>query len=290
MQSMAGSGGMAEVPLGPTAGIAATAGSGGFGGTSVSVGSAGQAGMSHPTGRSIPARPSNGCGREVVSPETSIQVGALRASYRLDLPQAYDSARAYPVVLAFREENTSLDAFRAELSLPAATASEAIVVYPDCLNQAASWDVQRDIGLYEALLPKLAADYCIDLDRVFAVGYGSGALFVNALGCIHPDEVRAIAPLSGAPRPAGACAGQTAVWMLQDKNDLVLLDASRGNRDFWARQNACDVTMSVPVDPAPCVEYLGCDTRMPVRYCEYDGAAALPSFAGSAVWDFFSPL
>jgi hypothetical protein len=48
--------------------------------------------------------------------------------------------------------------------------------------------------------------------------------------------------------------------------------------------------MSMPVDPAPTVEYAGCDAGFAVRYCEYDGEHNLPAYAPKGIWDFFKTL
>ena len=64
----------------------------------------------------------------------------------------------------------------------------------------------------------------------------------------------------------------------------------RNTRDYWVRQNGCDMTMSTPVEPAPCVTYANCPTGYPVTYCEYDGEHNIPSFAVSGVWSFFKAL
>ena len=59
---------------------------------------------------------------------------------------------------------------------------------------------------------------------------------------------------------------------------------------FWAarllKQNNCG-TQTKPVDPSPCVEYQECTSGFPVVWCEWDGDHATPSFAASAVADFF---
>jgi poly(3-hydroxybutyrate) depolymerase len=143
--------------------------------------------------------------------------------------------------------------------------------------------------MVDALLSKLEAAYCIDQDRVFAVGQGTGALLVTMLGCVRGDVLRGVAPLSGAP-PPGGCVGEPAVWIMQASADPSTFGIGRANRDFWADRNGCDVTLPGSVAPPPCVEYAGCDVGSPVRYCEYDGDLALPSSAAGGVWSFFKGL
>jgi polyhydroxybutyrate depolymerase len=271
--SFSGSAGANGMPA--AAGVAAPAGTGG---------AAADAGAS-----SEGARPSTGCGKDPVVSDTNIQIGGLRASYLIDLPSDYDKTRAYPLIMAFRGSGSTTDEFRGYLNLPAVTGADAIVVHPNCPNDATTWDVQRDPSVVDAMLSKLEAGLCVDQSRVFAVGHGTGALFVTMFGCLRGDVLRGIAPLSGAP-PPGMCTGETAVMITQGNADPMMLGLGRGNRDFWAARNSCDLRMPAPVDPMPCVEYAACDDGYPVRYCEFDGDVGLPTFAASGLWSFFKSL
>jgi hypothetical protein len=235
------------------------------------------------------ARPSMGCGKDPALADASVTVFGMRSTYLVDLPIGYDMARAYPLVLAFRGSDATAQEFRTRLNFASVAGSEAIAVYPNPLNDSVTWDFMRDMPIFGALVPKVKSDYCIDEDRVFVLGDGPGALFANLIGCLNADEVRAIAPLAGAPPPPGPCTGNAAVWLLQSTSDPMMLGAGRANRDFWAGRNSCDGRMPMPVAPAPCVAFAGCDARFPVHYCEYDGDQ-LPGFAVSGAWDFFKSL
>src|SRR5689334_14264737 len=78
-------------------------------------------------GQTSAARPSLGCGSDPVSPlEASIEVNGALTHYIVDLPAAYENARAYPLVLAFRRSDTTVEAFRESLGLPLVAGSDAI--------------------------------------------------------------------------------------------------------------------------------------------------------------------
>mgnify|MGYP003471417889 FL=1 len=239
-------------------------------------------------GSVVVARPSAGCGKDPAPVETSIIAAGMRANYLLDVPLAYDKTRAYPVVMAFRSTGVSVEAFRSALSLSPSSASESIVVYPNCPNDATTWDAQRDRVLFDALLAMLEGAYCVDRDRVFVLGHGAGAVFATALGCFRGDILRGFAAFSSAP-PPGGCVGEPAAWIAQGTAD-VMLGLGRANRDYWVEHSGCDASVLTPVSPTPCVAYAGCSDASPVRYCEHAGDASLPSFAASAACEFFRTL
>lgn len=201
----------------------------------------------------------------------------------LDLPASYDKTRPYPLVLAFRSTEASAESFRAQLGL--AAIAEAVIAYPNPVD--INWQFQRDVSLADDLMTQLTQNYCVDLDRMFALGDGSGALFANLLGCVRGDQLRGIATLSNAPPPPGPCVGGTAVWLLQRTDgDPMMVGSGFANRDFWARTNTCDPRMPRPVTPSPCIEFRSCAPGEPVRACEYRGSQ-WPSYAVSSAWEFF---
>jgi poly(3-hydroxybutyrate) depolymerase len=210
----------------------------------------------------------------------------MPASYELDVPAGYDQTRSYPLVMAFRNSDVGVGAFRAQLNL--AAIADAIIAYPNPPDQ--TWQFQRDISLVDELMSQLNESYCVDMDRVFALGDGAGALVANLFGCMRGDQIRGIAMLSNVPPPPGPCLGNVAIWLLQRVDtDPMTVGSGLGNRDFWATRNGCDVRMPEPVSPSPCLKYAGCSQDLPVHFCEYRGSA-WPTFAVDAAWTFFSAL
>jgi hypothetical protein len=249
------------------------------------------AGVMAPPDASRPAtgpEPSRGCGTQPPASDTSVTRNGSTASYIVDLASGYDRNRPYPLVISFRGANVTAAAFRSYFDLPAVVGADGIVVNMDCADGAVSWDLQRDLPLFDALLDKLESSYCIDQRRVFAVGHATGAIFANSLACMRTPVLRGLGSLSGAS-PIGMCAGQLAVWISQGNAEMSRT-LGRADRDFWVQQNQCNANATAPVDPSPCREYADCAMGYPVRYCEYDGNLDLPSFAASGVWSFLRGL
>jgi poly(3-hydroxybutyrate) depolymerase len=217
-------------------------------------------------------------------------VGGQTATYLLSVPKNYDKNVAYPLLFAFHGAGVEPAMFVTYFNLPTVAGAKAIVVTPQCLGGAAAWSESRDLPLFDALLAKMQAQYCVDKQRIFAAGHSSGGMFTHMLGCRRATVLRGIGPLS-APPPTGSCTGNVAVWMSQGISDpTVTVDLGRSSRDFWVKRNHCDVSQATAVDPAPTIAYGGCDAGFPVRYCEYDGNHNLPSYAPKAIWDFLSAL
>jgi poly(3-hydroxybutyrate) depolymerase len=232
------------------------------------------------------ARPSSGCGNAPAM--VDVAVNGTLARFLLDFPTGYNERRAYPLVLAFRHTTETAEEFRSRLNL--AAIADALIVYANPIEPNSDWQYQTDMPQVDELMKQLGAAYCLDMDRVFVIGDGAGALFANLVGCVRGDSVRAFATLSSAPPSLGPCFGNPAVWLLQRTDtDYTTAGAGLGNRDYWTSRNGCNVFMSEPVEPAPCVEYAGCMKGVPVHFCEYRGAQ-WPSFAVSGAWRFFESL
>jgi hypothetical protein len=56
-----------------------------------------------------------------------------------------------------------------------------------------------------------------------------------------------------------------------------------------AKRNQCGTTTAA-VDPSPCAKYQGCLADYDLTRCEWNGSHAIPSFAASAIANFFKEL
>ena len=233
----------------------------------------------------------SGCGVEPpASVATSMDFAGATRTFVLDVPAGYDKNQAYPAIFAYHGTGITASFFHDYLNIEAEVGSGAFVVTLDTGGTQGTWDTATDPLFFDALLAQLEGQYCMDEQRIFVAGHGTGALIASTLGCLRGNILRGIAPLSGANPPAGTCVGLTGVWITQGNNDPDWLAGGRSVRDFWVANNGCDGSQSLPVDPSPCVEYGGCAAGYPVRYCEYDGTIEPPPFAASGIWDFFQGL
>jgi len=240
-----------------------------------------------------PPRPiaSAGCGKAAtkgVSMQTIDAAGWTR-TYVLSVPDGYDGQTPHRVVFGYHGAGGNGASNRESLALESHGGPPTLFVYPDGINGI--WDLTAagiDVGMFDAVISALAADYCVDTAKIFATGFSYGGWAAEAIGCFRGDVVRAIASVAGGgPQVQVGCKGAVPVWILHGRADTAEpIVASEESRDFWIGKNACGSTTTA-VTPPPCVRYQGCAAGKPVVWCAHEGGHEWPSYASKAIMDFF---
>lgn len=192
--------------------------------------------------------------------------------------------------------------------------SDYVVAVPLSADTGGCWNYGTDVSRVKKLYDDLTANYCVDLDRVFATGHSSGAQFiVQLLTTNHTSDAehfnfKGVAPVAASHY--GAIAGPVPVMYIQGKNDTVRGTDGKETVDDFVAGNSCDSSSSaytaagagcqsggVTVDPG-CVEYAGCDA--PTIWCSHNDPAyrqgntntshGVPCFAAEATDEFFKSL
>jgi len=159
-------------------------------------------------------------------------------------------------------------------------ADDAIVVYPAALDNGKgsfSWtgpdDVKgfpNDVLFFDAIVERLANQYCIDMDRIYVVGHSLGAWMANSVACLRGDVVRASATVGG-DSIFTACNGPAAAFIMHNPDDnLSSFTGAERLRDMRLQTNACEME-SKPVSPEEflCQEYK-CDGGNTVVWCPHE--------------------
>jgi polyhydroxybutyrate depolymerase len=221
--------------------------------------------------------------------------------YYLILPTNYNPAKPYPVVIMLHGMIATAEMALSWFAGIPKDMPDAIYIAPQGLkhketgggangNEVTGWaNVDgEDIQFMRDLISGAGKDYCVDTQRVFAVGFSYGGMFSYAIGCELGGVFRAVAPMSGAIMSGCKLSGKpVAMWASHGTNDsLVPIASGRQARDKILQQNHCG-TETKPVEPSPCVAYQGCDQGYPVTWCEWDGDHNRPPFGNSAVAAFF---
>ena len=241
-----------------------------------------------------PADPTSGCGQDPGLPtgqwvERSVTAGGTSRVYFVWLPEGYDPDRAYPVVYQFH--GCSDDRETNNVPVQSESGDDAIHVRGRAIERC--WEYDTGTALFDAMVPQIEADFCVDASRRFATGYSSGSFLAHHLACVRGDLLRGVATIAGG-QAGSSCVGQVAALLIHDEDDTTVdIAQSEAARDRYLAANGCDLTAApIPTEPPPCVRYVGCATGFPVVWCQTSGQshARQDSLAAPAFWNFLSAL
>lgn len=246
-----------------------------------------------------PKGPSAGCGKTptLKSGTATIDVDGTAREYILQLPSDYDSSKPYKLIfgLHWRGGQASDVATGGSAGLgnyyglEALADGSAIFVSPNGLDNGWANTGGRDINFIKAILAAFQADLCIDLDRIFSVGFSYGGMMSFAIACDMGDVFRAVAPLSGALYSGcGNGSAPIALWGSHGTTDEVVpINDGRAGLQEVLDRNHCG-TETTPTAPDNCVTYTGCDEGYPVTWCEFNGGHGPQRWQTQPIWEFFS--
>ncbi|HVY36591.1 MAG TPA: prolyl oligopeptidase family serine peptidase, partial [Polyangia bacterium] len=273
------------------AGAAAPGGSGGR-----PNGGGGSAGAQPPGGLPVPSSGCTAAGAAPAGGKGTIDVSGTSREYILTLPAGYDPHHAYPLLFAFHGGQYS-DQWVVDGDPPqsgpyygiqAEAHDRAILVAPQALS--GSWTDQggRDVAYVNAMVARFESQLCVDQSRIFATGFSMGGIMTIAVGCNASAAFRAVAAMSGEIMNGCPDTRPIPYWSSHGTRDPTIpIAMGQAARDAYVQRNHCS-TQTAPATPTGCVAYQGCDPGFPVVWCPFDGVHEPPSFAGAAIWGFFS--
>lgn len=230
----------------------------------------------------------------------SITHDGLSRSYRVHLPVNYTLSAPTPLVLNMHgyTSNAAQQEIYSMMNAVADT-SHFIVVYPEGVSNAwNSWyytgpDAIDDVGFLNALVDTLAADYPVDLNRVYCTGMSNGGFMSYVMACESSDRIAAIASVTGtmvvtAP-PQCETARPVPVMQIHGTADPTV--PYDGTAEFmpiedvialWVQKNGCtdmpDFQSLPDIDTtdgctASTLHYISCDGGSEVLFYKIEGGA-----------------
>jgi polyhydroxybutyrate depolymerase len=208
----------------------------------------------------------------VPPPGTFDPAGDAR-TYRLWVPPNYTGTEPLPLIVNYHGTGgtpEAIDAFSSTLSQKA-NARGYLVVAPQALAGQASttrWVVPGfgtapdDIAFTNAMLDAIAAQYCVDTERIYATGFSSGGAMSSWIACADRTRFAAVVPGGGVNLVDPSCqtgpipmfayhgtADEVAFYNGIDGNPTPISEATAGKvpffgsveqvMDFWAEVNGC---------------------------------------------------
>jgi predicted peptidase len=167
--------------------------------------------------------------------------------YRLFVPDGYDPARSYPLVLFLhgggeRGSDNEVQLTANQGATIWATPEEqakhqAFVLAPQCggspktlgwtsiaaHGQTAPFDPQTELLTAYDILHKVEREYRIDPARIFVTGVSQGAFGTFAIAIAHPREFAAIVPIAGGGDPKKlATIAKMPIWIFHAAKDPIV--------------------------------------------------------------------
>jgi len=168
-----------------------------------------------------------------------------------------------------------------------------------------------DVGYVNQMLDEVEENYCVDLNRVYAVGMSNGGMFTHRLGCDLANRFAAIAPVAGSLARGFNCAPDssdpTSIMQIHGRQDDYVDVTGKESSDGYFYTAMADVmslwasdesqgcssevttykTIADGVNGFTCTQHADCKTGAQVVSCWWDADHDWPTFGNDVVWDFF---
>lgn len=190
--------------------------------------------------------------------ERSLEVGNVKRSYLLHLPQGYVSGQPVPLVIALHGLGGTgrIMAMLTGFS-DLADKKGFAVAYPDGFQLMWRYAKDDDVNFIRALIDQLEKEKAVDARRVYVTGISNGAYFSSRLAGDLGDRIAAVATVAGTmtrlqglraklPRPIPllhihGC--DDAIVSYDGKDKFSKRHLSWGAEEFvrwWAEHNGCE--------------------------------------------------
>jgi len=292
----AGAGGSPAGAGGSAAGAGGSAA--GAGGSAAGAGGSGDAPM-----------PSAGCALAIPKPATYASTSKFAVVRRF--PTSYDGVTPMPLIVALHATGYNASGMASMLLNGQPAAERYVFAAPEAPRSVSTFE---SVAIFDVVsfFRETLAELCVDQNRIFGIGSGSGARVVIKLA----DEIiRSINPPGLRFRAAGLVgtfygAGRNAfpiifIHPLTSRNSAAVAQDEDGTKalQLLRTRNVC-AESSTPVSVAGCADKPtvnpGCadldECSAPLRWCHHDDPSAnqagdpWPCFATTAIYQFFEPL
>jgi len=241
----------------------------------------------------------------------TVRVGSVSRSYVLHVPPTYDGKQPVPLVVDFHMGGDSGSNELTSSPYPAVTDPEGVIMaFPDGKKgtSGTAWNIGPccvanvdDVAFAKALVAQVQTTACIDPDRVYAVGVGTGGGMAYYLACHAAEVFAAVAPAAwdllaenvddcNPPRPitvisfrgtADAVVPYTGgVSSVVSGMQITFLGA-QVTFEKWAAIDRCTGSPSIE-DSNGCSTYASCQDGVEVILCTQQGGHQDPGNASFA--------
>ncbi len=253
---------------------------------------------------------STGCASSSVESgdtDLMVDVGGTSRSFILHIPASYDGSAPVPFILDLHPLGGSGSQEQQGSGYQRIADDEGLVIaFPDGIDNA--WNVGPcctnsrdvdDVAFARAIVETVAAQACIDLKRVYAVGFSMGGGMSHYLACQATDVFAAVAPAAFdllVPEEQ-TCEPSRPISVLtfrgtQDTTSpfdggpgpsgRATFEGAYGSFERWREMDGCNEVNSVDGE---CTTYTECSDGVEVALCVKDGGGHATGDA-SVGWAF----
>lgn len=193
----------------------------------------------------------------------------LQRAFILYVPASYNAGNPAPLVFNFHgyTSNSQEQMFYGDFR-PIADTAGFLLVHPmgtlDGSNEPywnSGWGgTVDDIGFTSALIDTLAANYSVNLDRVFSTGMSNGGFMSYTLACSLSNRIAAIASVTGTmnANQSSSCNAQHPMPVLEihgtadgtvPYNGNAYMSSIPNAMNYWANFNQCTLTPQITTVP-----------------------------------------
>lgn len=227
---------------------------------------------------------STGCGASstITAWENTITIAGKERKYNLSIPSGYSNSRQYSLIIATHGRTNSKDQVQKYMGLDKGQ-TDSIVAYPAALSAASgksfSWSEKENMTFVDAILRQVSENYCINRDKVYAVGHSLGGWMAQRIACQRGEFISGLAVV-GSGAFGSTCTGPVPTLFFQNTNDQLSSYASgKSAEKTRLTVNACNenLTQQVQIGTLTCTEHMSCTTGNKVVWCEgYTGYGGDP--------------
>lgn len=245
---------------------------------------------------------SDGCFTSADAMPDSVEVHGRTRYFIARVPSPSAPGTPLDLIVAFHGRTNSNAQVRRYYDLEEVL-PDAVILYPSALpdGNAFRWSDPgdsprdlRDFAFLEALIVRVGAAVCLDLERVFVVGHSLGASFANSIACHRGGQVRAVASVAGGLHGGSECEGGTAALLIHHPEDrLTPFNEGIRARDSLLIANGLTgppVPASEPELMALGCERYGPDSPHPVLWCAHSDSSGPGGRYYPHTWPDAAPL
>lgn len=230
--------------------------------------------------------PTSGCGSPGRTGQWQQEIevpGVGTRSFFVSVPSSYDADVPQSVYFAVHGTGWTGAMIQPYYGIEGGT--NEIYIYPDRDPghdnlQTTGDQAEADLLYFDALVDWVSNGYCVDENRLFALGHSGGGNWVTFLSCRRGDVLRAVVPTGtgGAWWYVGGvadCEGPIDAMVVHGRQDQIIPYDPWGleTLDYFRSLNGCGANTADTYPGTSCVRMDGCDAT-------YDCSHDEPTFLG----------